>query len=451
MLRDEGRRRKHDELLNRPVGNDPRLQKLYDLFGATPSRRWPTPQDDEYWTGRGNETNWTGRPRDKSHEKPCEKQSDPWEAYLNGYRQHGMSYGSESNYAHHASDILKPAFSKRPIVPLRSKESSFNVPNVVVPNVVVPKIGVRNVEPPNAEPPLQPADINRWAGECAESNPEVQKENSERCMRGIEAQAMGNEAAEMEHEEYGLKDDLSTGFEGFGHGEPVSDIDEVKKHQSDGALPHGADRKCHIRSCSSPSYEDDFVDGGVRLSEKCHIPSCSTPSYDGISEDGRFQLFGDKTQPTDNDTIYFEFIESPRFAQQDDSASLTDDDSDGGVLLPHERPGVYNAIRPFISFFQAKLNDPRGSYTSDDLQKEIKGLVLEAYARWLENQRRSCPKAKSLATLNDTEKCYHFGPWVKRLDHVECKICRLWRPLYVLTCSGCGAMACVGCKFQNAA
>lgn len=327
MLRDEGRRRKHDELLDRPVGNDPCLQKLYDLFGARPSRRWPTPQDDEYWTGRRNETNRTERPREKSPEKPCEKQNDPWKAYLNGYRQGGMSYGLESNYAHHASYILKPAFSKRPIVPLRSKESNFKAPEVVIPRIVVAKIEVTNVEPPDAEPPSQPADIDRRAGECAGTNPETQKEVFERCMMGMEAHVVGDEAAEMENEEYGLKDDLSTRLEGFDHGDPVSDIDEIKKHQRDAALPHGANHKCHIHSCSSPSYDDNFVDGGVRLSEKCHIPFCSTPSYDGISENGRFQL-------SDEDTVYSELRESPQFAQQDDSVSLTDEDSDGGVLLP---------------------------------------------------------------------------------------------------------------------
>lgn len=449
MLRDEGRRRKHDELLDRPVRNDPRLQKLYDLFGARLSRRWHTPQDDEYWTGRRNETNWTESPYEKSPEKPCGNKNDPWEAYLNGYRQHGMSYGPESNYAHHASDILKPAFSKRPIVPLRSKESNFEVPDVVVPNIMVPNIGVTNVEPPNTEPPLQPVDIDRWAGKCAGTKPEVQKEDFERYM--MEARVVGNETAEMGNEEYGLKDDLSTGFECFDHGEPVSDIDEAKKHQSDAALPHGVDRKCHIHSFSSPSYDDNFVDGGVRLFERCHNPSCSYTSYDEISEDERLQLSDEKTRPFDDRTIDSEFIASPQSAQQDDSVSLTDEDSDGGVLLPHERPGVYNKIRPFIPFFQAKLNDPRGSYTSDDLHKEIKGLVLEAYARWLEIQRHSCPKAKPSTTPNDTEKCHHLGLWVKYLDHAECKICRLWRPLYFLTCSGCGAMACVGCKFQNAA
>ncbi|KAJ5219352.1 Heat shock protein DnaJ N-terminal [Penicillium cinerascens] len=425
VLRDEGRRRKHDELLDRPFGNDPRLQKLYDLFGARPSRRWPTPQDNEYWTCRRNETNRTGKPREK---------------------QGGMSYDLESNYAHHASDILKPAFSKRPIVPLRFKESNFEVPDIVV-----PKIEVTNVEPPDAEPPLQPADIDRWAGECAGTNPEAQKEVFERCMMGMEARVVGDEAAEMENEEYGLKDALSTGLEGFDHGDPVSDIDEVKKHKSDAAFPHGSDCKCHIHSCSSPTYDDNFVDGEVRLSDKCHVPSWSTPSYDGISEDGGLHLSDDKIRSSNDDTIYSKFTESPQSAQQDDSASLTDEDSDDGVLLPHERSGVYNTIHPFIPFFQAKLKDPSGSYTFDDLHKEIKGLVLEAYARWLGNQRSSCPKDTPTTTPNDTEKCYHLGLWVKHLDHAECKICRLWRPLYVLTCSGCGAMACVGCKFQNAA
>lgn len=106
-------------------------------------------------------------------------------------------------------------------------------------------------------------------------------------------------------------------------------------------------------------------------------------------------------------------------------------------------------LNAFIPYFEEKLNHPSGCYTTDDLEVELKGIYYETYCGWLENVRLAVPGAQALTTGNNPDNCSHLGFWIKELHSPECDVCHRWRPLYMLTCPGCGIRKCVGCKFAN--
>jgi hypothetical protein len=310
-----------------------------------------------------------------------------------------------------------------------------------------PKSEKPKFEPPRADTPSPRAEntwqrtyMDRCEDEFAETNPELQKAHIDECMKRGDVQQLDGER-ESENEEDVLKDDRSPGFEGFDNSYQFSDIDESTQSQSgDSVCSCGSDgRWCPTNPGYSSPYNADFVDGGISLpDEGCRTPTLSSPLSD------------DNSRPSDGETVFFSCAESTQSEQPGGQDSLTDEDSDGGAQLPDKRPDSHSALRAFVPFFQAKLNDSGGRYTPSDFHKEAEGLVLGTHVNWLETQRLSCPRAQPSNTP-DTEKCSHLGRWKKDLGRAKCDICHLWKPLYVLTCSGCGAKACVGCKSEIAA
>lgn len=106
-------------------------------------------------------------------------------------------------------------------------------------------------------------------------------------------------------------------------------------------------------------------------------------------------------------------------------------------------------LDPFIPYFKSKLENASHCYTPEDVSIELKGIVLETYCGWLESLRRSFSDARPLTTESDPQDCAHLGYWMKEFGCSECAACRRWRPLYVLTCPGCGIRRCVECKFAE--
>ncbi|RAL00528.1 DnaJ domain protein [Aspergillus ibericus CBS 121593] len=116
-----------------------------------------------------------------------------------------------------------------------------------------------------------------------------------------------------------------------------------------------------------------------------------------------------------------------------------------GVNLDHA-PGY---LTPFIPHFKNKLSHPSGRYTAQDLLTEVTGMILEIYCDWLESIRLTVPEAKPLQKGQEPQHCLHLGGWEKHFNRTSCDECQLWKPLYTLTCPGCGIEACVGCKFSG--
>ncbi|KXG54552.1 Heat shock protein DnaJ [Penicillium griseofulvum] len=126
-----------------------------------------------------------------------------------------------------------------------------------------------------------------------------------------------------------------------------------------------------------------------------------------------------------------------------DSTS-TDSNSDADKLI-NSFLARHESFGPLVSFYKQKLADPQGRYTVDDLAGELNGLVLETYCGWLEDIRLSFPNASRMTARTDPSNCSHRGFWDKEFCRPMCNVCNMWMPTYILTCPGCGVMACVAC------
>lgn len=106
-------------------------------------------------------------------------------------------------------------------------------------------------------------------------------------------------------------------------------------------------------------------------------------------------------------------------------------------------------LAPFITYLESKILHPSQRYTTEDLETEIKGIVLESYCGWLESVRLSFSDANPIPKGSNPETCAHLGAWEKEFKRPECEVCHRWRPIFMLTCPGCGIRKCVGCKFDD--
>ncbi|CAG8288159.1 unnamed protein product [Penicillium olsonii] len=109
--------------------------------------------------------------------------------------------------------------------------------------------------------------------------------------------------------------------------------------------------------------------------------------------------------------------------------------------------GHESTLDHLVPLFEQKLADPLGRYSINDLASELNGLVLESYSSWLEDVRLSIPGASPATARATSEACSHLGGWYKGYGHDQCDNCHFWKPLYVLTCAGCGTKGCIRCKF----
>ena len=117
--------------------------------------------------------------------------------------------------------------------------------------------------------------------------------------------------------------------------------------------------------------------------------------------------------------------------------------------LENQPTALDRQLAPFVPYFKSKLEDPSQRYTWEDVSTELEGIVLETYCGWLEALRLSFPDARPLPEENDSQHCAHLGYWRKEFGCSGCETCGRWRPLYVLTCPGCGIRRCVECKFTE--
>lgn len=166
----------------------------------------------------------------------------------------------------------------------------------------------------------------------------------------------------------------------------------------------------------------------------------------------------------DDITMFFDCAEEKSSRTNNPETTDTDSSEEESETsdeeIEHEGNPVNNyankssLLAPFIPHFMTKLNDPSGKYTENDLQIELCGIVMEAYCGWLEGQCATFSAAKpqpqpSLFTSDATRSCLHLGYWKKEFERPECEMCHRWKPIFTLSCPGCGIKACVGCKFQG--
>lgn len=204
------------------------------------------------------------------------------------------------------------------------------------------------------------------------------------------------------------------------------------------------------KSAKSSLHNSSECDGGVTPAS-----ALSSPHYSSTQSGGSYladSVVGDQSENTNGpDTI-----DCPPAVPYHDAASPGPSSS---PLSPeHHRDNAYpiaNAknqwpLRAFIPYIRAKLNDPSGRYTPEDMHQELDGLITEAMCKWMETTRRSFTNSSQATGTTDGSACSHVGFWHKKLGEAECQNCHLWKPLLVLTCPGCGLKKCVRCMYENA-
>lgn len=194
----------------------------------------------------------------------------------------------------------------------------------------------------------------------------------------------------------------------------------------------------------------DFIDSSSYSHKRFASCHSTTSSVDKFSTQSHAANTANNTQNSVKDTFagFSNPIDtsSPLPPINNDSVDdLSNKDSSINSYL-----GGCEALKNLVPFFQQKVRDHPGQYTADDLCGELNGVVLETYNGWLEGMRMSFRGAKPPHTLNNLAACAHLGSWQKELNRAECDRCHLCKPLYVLTCPGCGLEACVRCKFTDA-
>ncbi|PLB45114.1 DnaJ-domain-containing protein [Aspergillus steynii IBT 23096] len=160
-----------------------------------------------------------------------------------------------------------------------------------------------------------------------------------------------------------------------------------------------------------------------------------------------------KEDHSEDDSFYYSFSESTRSVKGEATfSSLGQEPTAAEDNYIRVESDLHSHLRPFLPLFESKLNHPSGLYTRADMHSELRGIVMETFCGWLENLRLGFSEAESEGNSRSqpdkSDTCEHLGYWTKEYGRDECEVCHRWKPIYTLTCPGCGLKACVVCKFR---
>lgn len=245
------------------------------------------------------------------------------------------------------------------------------------------------------------------------------------------------------------------------HGEDLRQDEDVQQAEPRSASPveevvtkdHGNEEDNHS-SNSSGEVSSEY--GTAQESEYPHSGEEDGFSYykSTIDEDD-ITMFFDCAEDKSSRTNNAETTDTDSSKEESETSDEEDEHEDNPINdYTYNYTNKSSLLTPFIPHFMAKLNDPSGKYTENDLQIELRGIVMEAYCGWLEYQCATFSAAKpqpqpSIFTSDATGTCLHLGYWKKEFERSECEVCHRWKPIFTLTCLGCGIKACVGCKFDS--
>lgn len=255
--------------------------------------------------------------------------------------------------------------------------------------------------------------------------------------------------------------------------EDVGDMSETKLEnesaRGSGGVYENEEELESNHMSSAADYEDhDEQEGEENGENKGNLRPASSQfgqsEYGTAPEESDTSDYGDEEddEPAhEDDTVFYDCtdvkssypssISEAASKKAPESETSDEEDESGQVGSENNNGSPTTPITPFVPHFTAKLNDPSGKYTEEDLQVELRGIIMESYCVWLEGLRLSFTNAQpaSAAHDNDPESCPHLGYWKKEFEIPECQSCHRWRPIYTLTCPGCGVNRCVGCKFLD--
>lgn len=275
------------------------------------------------------------------------------------------------------------------------------------------------------------------------------------------------EEQKVEHKEFGEKYEKEQEGEyeeehEFGDGEELRQDENVQQAEPRPASPveeavpkdHGNEEEDNHSSNSSGEVSSEY--GTAQESEYLHFDE----DEDGFShhkptiDEDDITMFFDCAEDKSSRTNNAETTDTDSFEEESETSDEEVEHEDNINDYNYNYANKSSLLAPFIPHFMAKLNDPSGKYTEQDLQLELRGIVMEAYCGWLEDQCATFSAAKpqpqpSLFTSDATGACLHLGYWKKEFERPECEVCHRWKPIFTLTCPGCGIKACVGCKFEG--
>lgn len=300
------------------------------------------------------------------------------------------------------------------------------------------------------------AGVERDPDESEDDEGPIKGEGKEKCAEETKEEDHGEEQKVELKGEFGEQYEEEHGIE---HGEELGQDKKVQQAESCPASPvveaepkgHGNEEEDNRSSNFSGEVSSEY--GTAQESEYLHS-----------DEDDDSSSHHKSTIDEDDITMFFDCAEdkSSRIntAETTDTNSSEEESETSDEEVEHEdnRVNDYNCkfantsslLGPFIPHFMAKLNDPSGKYTEQDLQIELRGIVMEAYCGWLKDQCATFSAAKPQPEPSPfTGACLHLGYWKKEFERPECEVCHRWKPIFTLICPGCGIKACVGCKFQG--
>lgn len=306
------------------------------------------------------------------------------------------------------------------------------------------------------------ADNVQWQKEWAGVDPESQKARAE---------------LRKENMRDRLKRDVEDSFKDTIRDPGFADIIDRVVNESLEGLNFGFETPCeeeammpdHVETCNpadvfnqsaydkaraSRSNDKNEVDSGSKSGSCSTTSRQSTPSdlSDGGSStsgtstthDSHFSYHCSGSEST---TDHFETTFEAFNAATEVFNSVTEE-ADAAVDQMHDSYKLeQDSMVPLLPYFNQKLADPSGRYTTDDYVAEMNGVILEIYCGWLEAARLSVPNALPVPAQNNTKQCSHLGLWHKEFCRPKCEVCDFWTPIFLLTCPSCGVKACVRCKF----
>lgn len=202
----------------------------------------------------------------------------------------------------------------------------------------------------------------------------------------------------------------------------------------------------HVHSWAASGYDDSSESGGVSL------PSDFGEDQDG-EDDTMHTMYYDCSENLEHDPTEGPSSSTDEEISEEKTKENTNEETNENTVHetgnPREVSGLWPTLRPFVPYFDDKLQNSQGRYTTDDMLGEMRGLFLEPYRGWLEAARLAIPGEKESDNSSDPAVCEHRGLWAKTYGCSECRLCGLYRPLYTLICPACGKQACIRCKFDE--
>ncbi|KAJ5911855.1 uncharacterized protein N7473_001158 [Penicillium subrubescens] len=192
----------------------------------------------------------------------------------------------------------------------------------------------------------------------------------------------------------------------------------------------------------STDHAISFYTCGLRGDSDINHQVCtaaSSCSSNGTSSELGGVLLADFETPNDDEKTYTpDTLRSSPPVPKCDLAipsssfnSVNPDQFAGGSHNPVINNETQWPLRAFIPYDKAKLDDPRGRYTVDDMYDELHGLVMESVYSWLKTTDLAGSNTSLNTAADAGSTCPHLGLWHKEIGHSNVTIAISGSPFHL--------------------